>query len=173
MRFWRVAYYVCKRSILTSKEYKRIEELLIETMAFIELNQYEQDAALTYQRRLEYHDYHTNLSQVLATAWTGWDNLVDIASDHLAELKNFSIVDATILRCLPEETLHTLCNGIKIAYSAKMVHGWQAQKMTDDAIIQTSWMKHCYENVTASSGIKPPAEVPISLNFFRPFFSII
>ncbi|MCI5123696.1 MAG: hypothetical protein D3925_04275 [Candidatus Electrothrix sp. AR5] len=159
-----------KRSILTSKEYKRIEELLIETMAFIELNQYEKDMALVYKRRLEDHAYYSDLSQVLATAWSGWENMGSIIAEHLAELKNFSIVDATILRCLPEETLHTLCNDMKIAYSAEMVHDWQPQEVTDDAIIQTSWMKHCYEAVASSSGIKPPAEVSISLDHFPTLF---
>lgn len=163
-------WFALKRNILASKEYKRIEELLIETMAFIELNQYEKDMALVYQKRLTRHNYYRDLSQILATAWTGWENLANIISEHLAELKNFSIIDATILRCLPEETLHTLCHDMKITYSTEMIHDWQAQKITDDAIIQSSWMKHCYENVASSSGIKPPAEMPISLNLFPSIF---
>ena len=40
-----------QQHVLTTKEYTRITDLLIETMAFIELNKYEQDMVREYRRR--------------------------------------------------------------------------------------------------------------------------
>lgn len=159
-----------KQSILATKEYNRIDDLLIETMAFIELNKYEVDMAIEYQRRLDNHDEYTSLAEIQAIAWTGWDNMAVIAKQHLEKMHSFSIIDSTILRCMPERILRNLSEDIQISYSPEMAFDWQPRKVTDDEIIQSAWMKHCYETVASSSGIKPPQEIPITLDLFPEAF---
>lgn len=153
--------------ILATKNYRLIEDLLIETLAFIELNQYEIDMINDYQYRLN-HDYDGNFNYVFALNWTGWDNLKAIYEQHIPEVANYLVVDSTILRCIPEKVCRQVSYAFNITYSPHMLDNWEVvkEKIIDNSIIKTSWMKSCYDAVTNSSGVKLPQESPISISLF-------
>ena len=160
---WRVL----RDRILETKNYRLIADLLIETLAFIELNQYETDMLNDYQYRFNHQD-DGNFNHVFALSWTGWDNMAMIYKQHISQVVDYLVVDSTILRCMPETVCREVSHALDIGYSSHMIDDWKIVKeeITDDTIIKASWMKSCYDAVTNSLGIKPAKESPISIDLF-------
>ncbi len=159
---WRVL----RNLILETKNYRLITDLLIETLAFIELNQYEMDMLNDYQYRFNHED--SSFNHVFSLNWTGWDNMKVIYEQHISDVGNYIVADSTILRCIPKNVCLEVSRALNITYSPHMINKWKVvkEKIMDNKIIKTAWMKSCYNAVTNSSGVKPPKESPISINLF-------
>ncbi|NES19019.1 MAG: hypothetical protein F6K41_08835 [Symploca sp. SIO3E6] len=159
---WRVL----RDLVLETKNYRLITDLLIETLAFIELNQYEIDMLNDYQYR--FNDDDGSFNHVFALNWTGWDNMAAIYERYMSSSMNYLVVDSTILRAIPEKVSREVSHALNIRYSPQMLNNWKVvkEKIMDNTILKTSWMKSCYNTVTNSSGVKLPKEAPIPINLF-------
>lgn len=159
-------WQVLKSVVLKTKNYKIITDLLIETLAFIELNQYERDIINDYKCSFE-NDFNQT-QDFFALSWTGWNNMAIIYEKLMSQLTNYLVVDSTILRCRPEKVCREISNALDIIYSPQMIDDWtlDRENIIDQTIIKTSWMQSCYDRVTSTSGIKPPHESPIPINLF-------
>ena len=159
-------WQVLRDLVLETKKYQMIADLIIETLAFIELNQYETDMLSDYKCRFNLNN--DNFSHIFALSWTGWDNMAAIYEQHISAVIDYLVIDSTILRCIPERVCREVSHNLDIIYSPHMIDDWKTTRGTivDNTIIKASWMESCYNSVTNSSGIKPPVESPISINLF-------
>jgi len=164
-------WQVLRNFILETKNYRLISDLLIETLAFIELNQYEMNMINDYQYYFD-SDCDENRNNFFALSWTGWYNMAVIYKHYISTALDYLVIDSTILRCTPEKVCSEVSYALKIEYTSHMVNDWQVveENIIDDTVIKTSWMKNCYNGVTNSSGVRPPEESPVSIQLLPNIF---
>lgn len=160
-------WQVLRDLILETRNYRLITDLLIETLAFIELNQYEVNIMNDYQCYCN-RDNQDSFKNFLALSWTGWHNMAALYKQYISKAASYLVLDSTILRCMPEKVCREVSHTLAIKYTPHMVKNWKIVKnnIIDNSVMKTSWMKCCYEKATSISEFIPPKESPISINLF-------
>ncbi|MEB3340749.1 hypothetical protein [Okeania sp.] len=132
-------WQVLRNFILETKNYQVISDLLIETLAFIELNQYQMNMVNDYQYCFN-HDNDGDKNNFFALSWTGWYNMAFTYKQYISVALDYLVVDSTVLRCIPEKVCREVSHALEIEYTSYMIDDWQVveENIIDDAVIKTS-----------------------------------
>lgn len=97
----------------------------------------------------------------------GWESM----SQHLPQMKNPVIIDSTVLRAAPVETMRELSRYLGIRFDEKMVSGWErANGENFDRGHGRTGSSVFIQKAVTSTGINKPDEVPLPLANFPPDF---